>query len=548
MRQHNILTKIVLFYLFALCQSVFLTSAHANISNVDNSFTVNEGNKTLNSQVRIKQGYSSQANGILSAQTATQSATQGDITNKDSLVLVDISSKTSTDIDLLANAIRAARQSQNNDNSSTSNSLINPELSTITVNDDLEGITDNPSLSRNQLSIGEALKQACRITQSQVLLNRCAEIGALNNLEQTRVLNTLIQDESAGTVTRMLRIGSTQFNNINKRIRALKSGQWGLVSLNHLSLNIEGKAVPIGTIAQGLLNSASGRSVGDNIARSERLGLYLNGKLSFGKKKSTKQQTGFDFDTQGVTLGMDYRFSDQFVAGAALGHAFTDTNYNNKGGTESRASSINLYGSYYLPQNFYLDLVSHFGYHASDNTRSIRYGDFSGKANSDTNGVEYGVNFSLGKHWGFNSWIMNPYARFEYLEVLINNYSETSLSGLAISIDHTGGRSVKSVLGTQISKVFGMPKGIIKPSINFEWLHEFKANATNVSGHFLDSSRGTGRFKLVADAPDHDFFNIGASVKAIFSEGRNISLNHTSRLGQAGIKHYRFKLGVNIPF
>ncbi len=548
MRKQNILGKNVLFYLFALCLPILVTSAHANIFYIDNSSSVNQDNKKLSAQAKTKHRFTSKASGIASSQTAKPSANQGDITNKDNLTLDNNSSKTSINIDLLANAIRAARQSQHNYSSSDSNDQITPELSTIVVNNNLEGITDGPGLSRNQLSIGEALVQACRITQSQVLLNRCAEIGALNDLEQARVLNALIQDESAGTVTRMLRIGSAQFSNINKRISALKSGQWGLLSFNHLSLNVEGKAVPIGTIAQGLLDSASGRSVGDTIAESELLGFYLNGKINFGKKKSTKKQTGFDFDTQGVTLGMDYRFSDQFVAGAALGYAFTDTNYNDKGGTESQASSINLYGSYYLPKNFYLDLVSHFGYHASNNTRSIRYNDFSGKANSDTNGVEYGLNFSLGNQWGFNNWIVNPYARFEYLEVLINNYNEASLSGFAVAIDHTGGRSVKSVLGTQISKVFGMPKGIIKPTVNFEWLHEFKANATNISGRFIDGSPGTSRFKLVADAPDHDFFNLGASVKAIFSEGRNVSLNHTSRLGQAGINHYRFELGVNIPF
>ncbi len=541
MRKQNTPVKTVLFYLVTACLSVFQTSAYANISYINHSLTVNQANKKLGSQL-------SKVSRIASIQTVTSLANQSSVSNNDNLDLTHTSSKTSTNIDQLANAIRAARQSQQNSSSSGGSSQTNLKLGVIVDNNGLDGITDGQGLTRNQLSIGEALKDACRITESQVLLTRCAEIAALNDFEQARVLNTLIQDESAGTVTKMLRIGSTQFSNINKRISSLKSGQWGLLSLNHLSLNIEGEAVPIGTIAQGLLDSASGRSVGDTIAETERLGFYLNGKINFGKKKSTKNQTGFDFDTQGVTLGMDYRFSDQFIAGGALGYAFTDTNYNNKGGTQSQASSINLYGSYFLPQNFYLDLISHFGYHTSDNVRSIRYSDFSNKANSNTNGVEYGWNFSLGKQWNFDSWIVNPYARFEFLEVLINNYNEVSNSGLAVAIDHTGGRSIKSGLGTQIGRAFKMSQGIIQPSVNFEWLHEFKANATNVSGRFLEASSGTGRFKLVTDAPDHDYFNLGTSVKAIFAKGRNISFNHSSRLGQAGINHYRFNLGVNIPF
>jgi uncharacterized protein YhjY with autotransporter beta-barrel domain len=537
MRKQNISNKTVLFYLATICLSVFQVSAYANIASVDHSLTVNQAKNTLSSQL-------SQVTRIASIQTAISKVNQTSAANNNSLNLTNASLKTSTNIDQLANAIRAARQSQQTNSSSQTNL----KLASIIDNNALDSITDGHGLTRNQLSIGEALKEACRITESQILLTRCAEIAALNDHEQARVLNALIQDESAGTVTRMLRIGSTQFSNINRRISSLKSGKWGLLSFNNLSLNIEGEAVPIGTIAQGLLDSASGRSIGDTIAETERLGFYLNGKINFGKKKSTKNQTGFDFDTQGVTLGMDYRFSDQFVAGGALGYAFTDTNYNNKGGTQSQSSSINLYGSYYLPQNFYLDLISHFGYHTSDNVRSIRYRDFSNKANSNTNGLEYGWNFSLGKQWNLYSWTINPYARFEFLEVLINNYNEASNSGLAVAIDHTGGRSIKSGLGTQIGRAFKMSQGIIQPSVNFEWLHEFKANATNVSGRFLEASSGAGRFKLITNAPDHDYFNLGTSVKAIFAKGRNISFNHSSRLGQAGINHYRFNLGVNIPF
>ena len=236
-------------------------------------------------------------------------------------------------------------------------------------------------------------------------------------------------------------------------------------------------------------------------------------------RKVQKNKTGFDVDTQGVTVGMDYRFSDQFLAGAALGYAFNDSNYYNKGGTQNQTSSINLYGSYFLPQNFYLDLISHLGYHTSDNVRAIRYSDFSNKANSNTNGVEYGWNFSLGKQLSYNSWTISPYARFEFLEVLINNYNEVSNSGFAVAIDHTGGRSIKSGLGTQVSRAFKMSQGIIQPTINFEWLHEFKANATNVSGRFLEASPGTGQFKLVADAPDHDFFNLGRISQGYFYRG-----------------------------
>jgi hypothetical protein len=40
----------------------------------------------------------------------------------------------------------------------------------------------------------------------------------------------------------------------------------------------------------------------------------MNGSVRWGSKDATSRESGFDFDSQGVTLGADYRFTDTFVA------------------------------------------------------------------------------------------------------------------------------------------------------------------------------------------------------------------------------------------
>ena len=199
MSKQTIQGKAVLFYLFTVCQSVFQPSAYANIFYVDQPLTVSQEDIIINTQSGKTQSITSKANRTASAR-ATGSSVKQSVDNNNSLLLTDDASKSSVNIDLLANAIRAARQSQQNPNSANNSLQINPELSTMIADNDLESITDGRGLTRNQLSIGEALKQACRITESRVLLTRCTEITALSDLEQARVLNALIQDESAGTV------------------------------------------------------------------------------------------------------------------------------------------------------------------------------------------------------------------------------------------------------------------------------------------------------------------------------------------------------------
>lgn len=487
---------------------------------------------------------------VLNYQTVDDTAIAGQdyVAKSESLSLASGTSNVSIVVELLSSAIRDGRQFLLNFSTADGDVQINPNLLAVTLGNRTVVNPDAPGLNPTERIVAVALVESCSNTQSQALQQRCAEIINLSATDQATAIAALIQDETAGIVTQALDIGSAQFTNINGRISALKSGDQNIVSFNGFSLNIEGEAVSLGNIAQGLLNSASGGNAGDNIVDSERLGFFMSGNISFGNKDTTTKQSGFDFDSQGVTLGMDYRFTNQFFAGVALGYAFTNTDFDVKGGTESHAGSINLYGSYFLPQDIYVDMVGHFGYHASENLRSIRYSGFSGQASSDTDGVEYGFNISLGKQWDFNSWKFNPYARFEYLEVVINKYRESSLSGFAVEINQVDGRSLKSVLGTQIGKVFGFSFGVIQPSIKFEWLHQFEDNASNISGRFVEAAPGTGQFTLDSDSPDLDFFNLGSSVVATFAEGRSIYFNHESRLGQRGINSYRFELGVRIPF
>ena len=44
-----------------------------------------------------------------------------------------------------------------------------------------------------------------------------------------------------------------------------------------------------------------------------------------GKRDNTAQTPGFDFDTAGLTAGIDYRYSDTFVFGLALGYNRNNT-------------------------------------------------------------------------------------------------------------------------------------------------------------------------------------------------------------------------------
>ena len=58
-----------------------------------------------------------------------------------------------------------------------------------------------------------------------------------------------------------------------------------------------------------------------------RLGLWVNGTIGGGDADRRDGNSGFDTDTWNLTSGLDYRFSDRFFAGAALGYSRLSADY-----------------------------------------------------------------------------------------------------------------------------------------------------------------------------------------------------------------------------
>ncbi|MBK8536466.1 MAG: autotransporter domain-containing protein [Candidatus Competibacteraceae bacterium] len=55
--------------------------------------------------------------------------------------------------------------------------------------------------------------------------------------------------------------------------------------------------------------------------------------MSRGDKSRTTQESNFDYDAYDITGGVDYRFTDRFIAGFALGYSSTSSDLGGSGAT-----------------------------------------------------------------------------------------------------------------------------------------------------------------------------------------------------------------------
>lgn len=345
-----------------------------------------------------------------------------------------------------------------------------------------------------------------------------------------------------------------QMRNIGARLAALRAGARG-ISLSGFSLSFNGQPLQLAALSSAFMNGGFSASAGDGgvsglgTSAGGRLGVFINGDVRFGSRDRTALTEGFDFNTYGITAGVDYRFLDTFVAGVSVGYTNKTLDIDgSRGELDSDGWTGSLYGTWYKDlderNSLYLDGLFSYGALGHDQTRALRYAFGNGtrvdqRIRADFDSSQWSLSLGGGYRWQRSALSVGPVARLEYVSASIDGYDETvrdpSVPGGGWRV-HIGAQDVESLttrLGVDLSYAMSQPWGVLVPQLTLDWVHEFKLDPDPLVGHFLEDPARTP-FLLQVDAPDRDYFNLGIGAVA--------QLPH----GMSGFVFYRKLLGYDI--
>ncbi|MGD8913925.1 MAG: autotransporter domain-containing protein [Candidatus Thiodiazotropha sp.] len=436
---------------------------------------------------------------------------------------------------------------------------------TTTVEYVINSIAETPGLTNNQQAVGSSMDNLCpslaekqadgNLTAAeQDLLMTCEDLVTEPGTAST--LSRLAPEEVAAQGTASVEAAGTQLTNINRRLVALRSGDLGM-NLSGLTVNYGGIAFNQ-RLFDGLFpkdKRARGGGAGDIDELQGRWGAFINGNVNFGDKDETQRETGFDFDTRGITLGLDYRFNERLVAGGALGFSRYDSDYNDAAGNlEMDAWSLSAYGTYYQDNNIYVDGLIQIGSNNYDTKRRINAaGEADQFGQGDTDGTEYAFNISAGYDYRRNTWTLTPYGRLSYTRAEIDAYTEeaSNLSaagfGSVLRIDDQELKSIVLVVGGNFSYTVSTAHAVLMPQLRFEWEHEFEDDSRFINARFVNDPTRSG-FAIETDKADTDYFNLGIGLSAVFSQGRSGYLFYETRLNQDDVTLHMINGGLRIEF
>jgi uncharacterized protein with beta-barrel porin domain len=393
--------------------------------------------------------------------------------------------------------------------------------------------------TQNTLTLG-ATTGSVTVTAS---VNGASVSFAVNNATQAAAEGlksfTIMGDVAVLTTT-------VQTTNLGIRLAELRRGATG-VSMGGLTLDLDGKSFPLGAVAS-LAPGLGSESGADQSSLAGKLGLFVNGQGSFGDQDATSREPGFDFHTAGVTAGVDYRFTKELILGLAGGYVSTTSNLDASAGEfTAHGASVSVFGTYYIGQSFYADLIATYGWNGYETTRRIGFDSVTASANGDTDGRQVAVSVGGGYDARLRAWTLGLHGRVNYINVRIDGFQESGAGLFDLNVDQQTIESLTTVLGAHVSYAISLPWGVLLPQVTAEWEHQYLNDSRIIDGTLVADPTQSA-LGVPTNTPDRDYFNLGAGVSATFGRGFSAFVYYETVLGEQNFTVHSFTGGIRYEF
>jgi len=392
------------------------------------------------------------------------------------------------------------------------------------------------TLTPNQSAVGKMLNSAVGNPQAAPLF-AFLNSQPVANLPQdyNLIAPTQISSVNATAVS----VGNVQMSNLGGRLANIRAGSTGFSSAGFA---ISGGAASFGEGFAGVSGpeGKSGLPVFAPVP-SNRWGVFVTGLGEFTNVDSTPNAPGYDVNTGGFTLGVDYRLTPKFAIGLTAGYAHTSVAIASPGGNvDVNAGKIGMFATLF-GNGFYLDTAVSGGPSGYTTRRTA----LQGTANGSTNGGDLDALVAVGYDWQKGNLTIGPTASFQYGYVGLNGFAETgSLAPLKFPNQNT--ESERTAFGAKAFYNWKIGSITAIPQFSAAWQHEFGSTEYSVVAS-LASGAGNS-FTVFGPPIGRDSLLIGAGATVILNERVSTYIYYDGEFARTNYLSNNVSGGVRISF
>jgi outer membrane autotransporter protein len=188
---------------------------------------------------------------------------------------------------------------------------------------------------------------------------------------------------------------------------------------------------------------------------------------------------GYNFDSGAATVGVDYLFTDHFLAGVLLNYTGTEADLTGGGRIDANAFRGGVYASLFGGGAY----VNAFAGGAYSSYNVDRQG-LNSTVRGNTDGSDFNGLVTTGYDVHAGGFTYGPVASFQYTYTGLNGFNETgSLAPLHIQSGH--GDSILSNVGARAAYDWHIGNMVLVPEIRATWQHEYGDDSDAITAEML---------------------------------------------------------------
>ena len=480
--------------------------------------------------------------------------------------------------------------------------LDEPLTYTVEVQGDLsDNLGDEQSDGSDEPGVAGALDASCADAGSSRYSELCDFVYGLASTDDQRdVVDQLTPRSTLAQAKTTLRAPAQQVRNVTSRLSALRGGATGS-AFGQLAFAVQGDSISLGPLQQAVVSSTdsasshsferplnraieAGRSAASQTAEApwrrggaasgdeedpyEDLetydstespwGFFMNGRASFGDAPRLGADPGYDFSTQGLTAGVDYRVSEQWVVGSSIGYSRSDTDLAGVGGRRDGGSidtegmSLSVFTSWYR-EDFYLDGVVTFGQTDLETERVIDLpSSLNGRDRFVALGAPDGDELSLHLGFGYDFRVgealnLSGFINGNYVRATVDSYTETGADLLNLIYEEQELESLLAEVGVELTYPYSLSWGVVQPLVRVAFLRELEDDPQIIRARFAEDPTGR-RFRLASERPDRSYMNVALGLTATLQRGWATYFQYDTDLERDDLDIYTLSGGFRFQF
>ncbi|NRB41501.1 MAG: autotransporter outer membrane beta-barrel domain-containing protein [Pseudomonadales bacterium] len=300
-------------------------------------------------------------------------------------------------------------------------------------------------------------------------------------------------------------------------------------------------------------------AVEQSISNDGRLGVFINAAYIDAEENDTSLESSSETSIAMLTVGIDYRFTNNFLAGMAMNYADSTTKFDLSAAEASQLDGQNIslssyaslyFGSWFVDGSLIYsasDYVQRREINCAQTICNLGVGDIKDTYNSEFNGSQYGMSLSGGYDFNFNAFSFTPFAQYNLGKFKTDEYTETAAdptqtSGAQLHIGEQQ-RDVASInIGSYFRYVFSTTKGVFIPNARVSYNHNVQDNTNDVEGSFAANPDGVG-FSLQSDEADSSYYVVAAGFNFQLKNGNAGFFEIESLEGYNNLTQMRYTAG-----